>query len=464
MTCVRDFGAAGDGEHDDTDAIRAAIAAADNVMDRRVFFPPGSYRVPPKNDAIFTIPSGFKVHAADFSTILFEAGADDWDYLFACDAARDVQFENLHVVGSNTPFEEVAQFQSSAINLWGNCKDITVRDCSFESLWGFSVHGYGGGFQGTSDRINVVGCFFQDTANGLNVCCDYSTQSGNTLINTEGIEFVGTGCQVQNNLILGTRGTGISAGGAGGLNPLSVVSGNVIDGATVGGIMCGDSFVQSQVINNTLLRCKLGGILQHEIGIESGWSIAAYNLFDGNIIVGCGDSGASYGMRISGTGGNTITNNRISPGVPRAGFMNSALIVSSPDNYVAGNVLQAAPGQIDLVLDTHAARTTLGLNQLVNGSTALQGAASIQPVDRVGLELDEVVETSRIVGQFHARFRRRLDGHLSWGSNDTGLDTNLYRAGPALLRTDGELSAASVVVGGKRLVFNADGSVSWIQT
>lgn len=39
---VKDFGAAGDGEADDTDAIALAFEAAGT--DRGVFFPPGQYR------------------------------------------------------------------------------------------------------------------------------------------------------------------------------------------------------------------------------------------------------------------------------------------------------------------------------------------------------------------------------------------------------------------------------------
>jgi polygalacturonase len=41
---VKDFGAAGDGVNDDTDAIRQAFDAANADADRTIFFPPGQYR------------------------------------------------------------------------------------------------------------------------------------------------------------------------------------------------------------------------------------------------------------------------------------------------------------------------------------------------------------------------------------------------------------------------------------
>jgi hypothetical protein len=41
---VKDFGAAGDGAHDDTDAILRAFEAAEAGPDHEVFFPTGTYR------------------------------------------------------------------------------------------------------------------------------------------------------------------------------------------------------------------------------------------------------------------------------------------------------------------------------------------------------------------------------------------------------------------------------------
>lgn len=42
---VKDFGAAGDGVHDDTDAVLQALDAARTDPDHELFFPPGTYRI-----------------------------------------------------------------------------------------------------------------------------------------------------------------------------------------------------------------------------------------------------------------------------------------------------------------------------------------------------------------------------------------------------------------------------------
>src|SRR5262249_34411550 len=116
-------------------------------------------------------------------------------------------------------------------------KDVTVRNCFFEWLYGHVFHTDDGG----EARINVRGCTVRQCANGLNVSAKGSIQEGNTLVETNGIETGGDQTRICNNIL--KNSTGIAIGGrVNGPATLDCVCvGNVITDCVSGGIVCAGS-------------------------------------------------------------------------------------------------------------------------------------------------------------------------------------------------------------------------------
>ncbi|MDH6235377.1 right-handed parallel beta-helix repeat-containing protein [Cryobacterium sp. CG_9.6] len=56
----------------------------------------------------------------------------------------------------------------------------------------------------------------------------------------------------------------------------------------------------------------------------------------------------------------------------------------------------------------------------------------------------DVALRSKVASDLYERFRVRGDGEITWGTGSAPLDTNLYRAGRRVLRTDGAIHAESL--------------------
>ncbi|MDQ3699365.1 MAG: right-handed parallel beta-helix repeat-containing protein [Chloroflexota bacterium] len=255
---VTEWGASGDGETDDTGALAAAVQGAGEV-----FFPPGTYRI----SRPITVPSHVRLFGAGAQSTLKITAVDptaavtNYHAFQVPDGATDVRFQALRFVGDNAPFVPVYNNQSAAIDIAGTtATDITVSDCVFEDLWGFSVHN-----GGTSSRVTVTGCAFRRNANGLNVNGNYSTQTHNTFEHSEGLEASGAYSVYAENYFLTSTGTlgALSLGGTtspGSERPGNLVRGNIIYDAGGYGISVNDGFVDGAIIGNEVYRARKIGI------------------------------------------------------------------------------------------------------------------------------------------------------------------------------------------------------------
>lgn len=294
---VVQLGAVGDGETDDTDALAAAVQEAGEV-----FFPPGTYRVSrpilvPSHARLFGTgtPSTLRITAVDPTAV-------DTNYhaFQVPDGATDVRFEGLRFLGENAPFVPVNINQSAAIDVAGTtATDITVSDCVFEDLWGFSVHN-----GGTSSRVTVTGCAFRHNANGLNVNGNYSIQTRNTFEHSEGLEASGAYSVYAENLFLTSTGTlgALSLGGTtspGSERPGNLVRGNTVYDARGYGISVNDGFVDGVIVGNEVYRARRIGIGLTGSGING---VRGVTVAD-NTVVSSGHISESTraGMLLNGT-------------------------------------------------------------------------------------------------------------------------------------------------------------------
>lgn len=153
--------------------------------------------------------------------------------------------------------------QHAAIDILGlHCQAISVTGCKFRNLTGFSVHNADGGA-----RINVTGCTFDTCGNGLNVNGSDCDLSGNTFIDSEGIEAIGTNTRIENNTFTRALYVAISAGGdtGGGLHTGIVVQNNTINSvltpegsSTAIGINIADGCDGALIANNIIRGCVTG--------------------------------------------------------------------------------------------------------------------------------------------------------------------------------------------------------------
>jgi hypothetical protein len=377
---VKTFGAVGNGVADDTAAINAAVAGAVSAGCRHIHFPPGTYKVQATaemiaqghdgyDEACILIPSNFKVSGEGGASIIRWA-SDSWGgsrehyteayYMcFRCqDKTSNVVFEGLHFIGTNKPFVHVQNAQSVCIDLWQQnwdpntniyqslSHDITVRDCLFEDMWGFSIHG-----RGEDERICVLGCTTLNCANGINVNSKWGVFSHNRIYNSEGFECGGRGVVISNNTIVNALIGAISCGGStaeNAENPGSIVIGNVIDGCVVDangaggvGIVLADASSHSICANNTVRHCENGGIL---VKTDVGPYIIRGVMITGNQVINNCKPGKPnvWGIMTSGTGDHTITGNSCVDTGEAGWRQQFGIVVRSDNNFISGNFLRWA--------------------------------------------------------------------------------------------------------------------------
>lgn len=128
---VKDFGAIGDGSHDDTAAIQAAVNYKNGFL--AIFFPPGTYKV---TSTITFAYDRYYVYGCGRATLInFVPSADDvLFYVEKGDLSSSVQntFRDLTFYSSNATYTKIA------------FEVIDQSQCVFENLHTTSPHWYGG--------------------------------------------------------------------------------------------------------------------------------------------------------------------------------------------------------------------------------------------------------------------------------------------------------------------------------
>lgn len=445
---------------DDAPKVLAALTAAQAAGIGRVHLPEGTYTfdcqsiadattlqalidVPGDNMAITGDGPGRTVINVINATS--GVGADSVN-LFGVTSLSKVVFDGLHFVGENDPFSYVLNNSGCCIRVYTS-EDVVVRNCRFESLWGFSVHDDG------SMRVHVMDCTFVDCANGVNVNADWSVQARNVFDQSEGYEASGKHVVIANNTFRRALGNAMSIGGntSGDEFPGAVVIGNTVDGSTSVGMTVTDGAVAAVIANNTIRGCENGGIVvtrsDPAMPLES--CIFTGNVIDSNCISG-GSSAVGMDIR-DGSKHLVYANISVDRGV--VGYEQKyGLKLDAPNCVVSGNYFKGTTK--DASFDVHALETTEELNVFVNKNEEWLGTRNPKRNsyndNTVAMFLNRVWNSS--AGDAYAMFAQYPNGKFEWGPDTAagvGLrDTNLYRSAADTLKTDDAFVAASLTTGG----------------
>lgn len=214
-------------------------------------------------------------------------------------AVEDILFEDLDCYGTNgaadgTGFTYVQNSATTIINGADGNYDITVRNCVFANLVGFSVHQNGSG-----KRWKVLNNRSHWTANGINVNGNYHQFIGNHFNNSEGFEVAGNANLIMGNTLIDCIDVAIAVGGDEGVTDPSfdygtIICNNVIDGVThtqgsgATGIIATDAMTLITIANNNISSCTGFGI-DLEVANAGAFRVRKATI-TGNVIRACGNA------------------------------------------------------------------------------------------------------------------------------------------------------------------------------
>lgn len=151
---VKDFGAVGDGVADDTPKIQAAI----NSGSKRIYFPPGNYKVTGPIDCVSN-----QTLYGDATITLYESSNP---FFFDVSGCTFVTFDGLSfdgrrsswvyppTISGNRAIDTRSRY--SAIFGEGIFSNITVKNCSFTEMYSSAIYLYGSTFNEKSITRNIL--------------------------------------------------------------------------------------------------------------------------------------------------------------------------------------------------------------------------------------------------------------------------------------------------------------------
>ncbi len=465
---VVEYGAGQGGN--DIDAINDAVAAAVAGGTRRIHFPAGEYIMDGEDEtdafSAVTIPSDFAVTGeGDGKSIIWMKGIAESEQVYNGDGitcfetvggTHRVVYDGLHFKGENgvgaAGFTYVFNQQTACIlsSYSGTLSsDITVQNCAFDNLYGFSFHDP----SSENVSINALNNVFRYCANGLNVNSEGSIQAGNKFFNSEGIESSGAHTIIANNYFKDSYLQSISAGGTGDARPGVIVIGNIIDGAQTldealgGGILIGEGFCFGVVSGNTVSGCYYG--VQNGSGEFEAPS--GDNLITGNRITDCHIGIVlAYGADRVTVSGNTATDGAI-------GMSANAV----DDCVIVGNVLDGTVQDL-----TVAACDNLRLdpsNHYLTNNVYLPPGSTFATLKRPVAASTDIVEYIKLHtgsgSPDYGYFKRFASGKMQWGNQDDVFDTTLERASAGVLKTTGKVTATAGLGVGNSAAAGTPGTV-----
>jgi hypothetical protein len=443
---------------DDVAKILAAITAANSAGIGRVHLPEGTYVIDCQNTAdpttlvaLIALPGSNMAITGDGPgrTVINVINATedvggDGVNVFGVTSKSNIIFDGLHFVGENDPFSYVLNNQGCCIRSFTS-EDVLVRNCRFESIWGFSIH------DDASTRVHVMDCTFIDAANGVNVNASWALLVRNAFSRSEGYELSGKHIVVMGSTFKQALGNAMSIGGdqSGDEFPGAIVVGNTVDGSTSVGMTITDGCVAAVIANNTIRGCENGGIIASvsnpSFPLHS--CIFANNVIDSNCISG---GSSAVGLSIANGDGKHLIYANLSTDRAVAGYEQKfALYLNAPNCVVSGNYFD---GTIkDASFDVDALNTTEELNVFVNKNEEWYGERA--PKRSSYNDVTEPIALRRLwdssAGDDYAMFSEFPDGKHEWGPNTVGgvgvRDTNLYRSAADTLKTDDTFIAGTAL-------------------
>lgn len=354
---VREYGAVGDGETDDLEAINDAILAAFTSGGGVVFFPAGTY--------LTSLHIGLRsnVHlrgeGIGVSTIQLDSSVaanvfegDTADHFSIKGLTIDQNFGGGGTSGSGMILEicsnfdisenEVKNTSNNGISIDSGCHDGTVYGNILNaigkvgSMVGSGFHGIGtsGGDDGGVERVAVIGNVIKNMeGSGVNLShAIHCTAVGNTIWrDTRDAEGYGgvrlsnsaTFCTVIGNTIHNpSRGVFVASTALEG----NVVSGNTIVGASAAGVLCEAS--GAVISNNYIKNCNLDsaeGAVRLSDALRC--TVSGNTIYDDQ-----GTKTHTYGIQESGTSDNNIIagNNIVGVLTARYAIVGASTMVQDP--------------------------------------------------------------------------------------------------------------------------------------
>lgn len=170
---VRDFGAVGDGETDDTDSVREAIAAAVKAGGGTIYFPAATYCLAPTEEGAFA----FEISGSHIT--IAGAGADRSILSFYGSGGRDpaepilkrgggfrtrvptggsidnLTFRDLRITGNAPPTDQAGKWHGEdarsgwdtshkALGIWGKVDKVLIERCIWDNWRGEIIYAGGG--------------------------------------------------------------------------------------------------------------------------------------------------------------------------------------------------------------------------------------------------------------------------------------------------------------------------------
>lgn len=132
---VRDYGAVGNGVHDDTSAIQAAINSLPSTGGT-VFVPAGTYLV----DAVRSVKLRSQMHFQldpNAKLVAKPTSSDSYNVVFA-DVAHDVEISGGQIIGERHQHRGTGGEGGHCIRIRG-CERVTVRDIRLSDGWGDGI-------------------------------------------------------------------------------------------------------------------------------------------------------------------------------------------------------------------------------------------------------------------------------------------------------------------------------------
>lgn len=368
---------------------------------------------------------------------------------FGVTSRNKVIFDGLGFRGENSPFTFVLNNEGCAIRVLAS-ENVIIRNCRFESLWGFPCHDDG------STRVHVLDCSFEDCAGGPNMNGDHSLISRLSIVRGEGPECSGAWSVYSDWTIEDAQGVGASLGGNQGAEcPGSVVNNIAIDGCTGGnGLVLTDGFCFGTVSNVSVRNCDLSGLVVYQSGNPG--APTTRNIRFSNVTVDSNcvhpNVGTIVGAFISGDGGHDFFNCSFTDDDVSGFRQIQAFSLNAPDCTVDGCRFQghtATAGNKDASFGPLCTNLRLGTNnRFANGTQEFQSGCTIAANEVIGVGATDQVYTFRhwqdSPGAGRRRFTLQLDGKHTWGNGLDLEDVTLYRSAADTLKTDDTFIATAL--------------------
>jgi len=266
---VRDYGAVGNGIHDDTSAIQAAINSLPSTGGT-VFVPAGTYLV----DAVRSVKLRSQMHLKldpGAKLVAKPTSSESYNVVFA-DVAHDVEISGGQIIGERHQHKGTVGEGGHCIRIRG-CERVTVRDIRLSDGWGDGIT------VGPRPNRRKRFTYSQDVAIA-NIICDGNRRNGLSIGNVIGIKVYD--CEFNN-----TNGTAPQCG-------IDVEPSPDFDGSG----HCDDVHIEN---------CRMSGNGAYGMNVWKNTSnlVITKNTIEGNKTCGL----VTRGMTSSSITGNTIRKN-----------------------------------------------------------------------------------------------------------------------------------------------------------